>query len=215
MIKKIITEINEEDFRKLDLSVARNERIDNPDGKSFSYKMAECKVNDILDDVIGKLIESGYEEDLRYLSVPVTIAIHEDGGYYLDKYMNRFTGAQTYQLGIGIDHLYSTRDYYECREDYWRVRKDETKVIYRIKLSPAHIDKFVLKHKKEVKDWPYDELPDSVSPDYEDAKLEIHYDLIGDEFVEVGRTAVFKFPGLSDVIPVDKEGHRIKPEWEK
>lgn len=208
MVKKLITEISEEDFRKLDLSVARNERVDN------HFEMVSRKVNDILDDVIGKMIESGYEEDLKDLSIPVTIAIHEDDGYYLDKFMNKFTGAQTYQLGVGIDHLYSTRDYYECHDDYWRVRKDETKVIYRIKLSAAHIDKFVLKHKTEVKDWPYDELPDGVSPDYDDAKLEIHYDLIGNEFVEVGRTAIFKYGKMKSIMPVDKDGHYVKPAWE-
>jgi len=212
MVKKLITEISEEDFRKLDLSVARNERVEHPNGGNC-FGMVERKVNDILDEVIGKLIESGSEEDLRFLSIPVTIAIHEDDGYYLDKFMNRFTGAQTYQLGVGIAHLYSTRDYYEAHEDYWRVRKDETKVIYRIKLSSAYIDKFVLKHKTEVKDWPYDELPEGVSPDYDDAKLEIHYDLVNDEFVEVGRTGVFTCGVIKSIMPVDKEGHRIKPDW--
>lgn len=136
MVKKLITEISEEDFRKLDLTVYCNERVYSPDGKSFRFEMVEKKINDILDSEIQLCLESGFESDLEDLELPVTIAIHEPDGYYLDKFMNRFTGAQTFQFGWGISHLYSTRDYYEAREDYWRVRKDETKVIYRVKLSP-------------------------------------------------------------------------------
>lgn len=59
---------------------------------------------------------------------------------YLDKFMNRFTGHQTFQMGFNIDHLYSTRDYFECHDDYWRVKKSETKAIYKVHLDFQHLE---------------------------------------------------------------------------
>lgn len=54
---------------------------------------------------------------------------------YLDKYMNQFTGMQTFQTAENQDeeHIYSTRDYWELHSDYWKVRKCETKAIYLIR----------------------------------------------------------------------------------
>ena len=58
---------------------------------------------------------------------------------YLDKFMNRFTGHQTFQMGYNISHLYSTRDYYECGDDYWRVKKIETRAIYKVHLDFSYL----------------------------------------------------------------------------
>ena len=177
MKKQLITEISEKDFRKLKLKGYRNQRIDNPDG-SHEFKMVEMDLNELLDIEIKALLQSGYESDKKALSYPVTIAIHEEPPKtyyeeqakkffnlalskeetknmalyyysYLDKYMNMYTGAQTFQMGFGIKHLYSTRDYYEDHDDYWRVKKSETKVIYRIHLESKTLNSFILKHKSE------------------------------------------------------------------
>ena len=144
----LITEISEEDFRKLDIEVFCHERT------GGSARMEKYKINDILDHNINYILNSGLEEELEELQTPVTIDIHKENtgefGGYLDKFMNRFSGMQTFQMGWGIKHLYSTRDYFECREDYWRVAKKETAVVYRIHLDPKWINKFVVKHKKEI-----------------------------------------------------------------
>lgn len=215
MVKKIITEISEEDFRKLDLKVMRNER-EEVDERTHRFVMKEVSLNEIIDRQIRATIENGYESDLRDLQIPLTIAIHEPDGYYLDKYMNRFTGSQTYQIGWGIAHLYSTRDYYEAHEDYWRVRKDETKVIYRIKLADHWAEEFVLKHRTETIDWPYNELPDTISPDYIAALLCINYDLQENgSWKEIGRYGRFIYEHCEHHIPVDAEGKKVPLKWEK
>ena len=211
MIKKIITEISEEDFRKLDLKVKRNERVviseNIPGHPVCKFEMVERSLNEILDNEIAAVMADGYDSEMKWLHFPVTIAIHEDGGYYLDKYMNRFTGGQTFQLGFGIDHLYSTRDYYEMHGDYWRVRKDETKVIYRVKLAEHWLDEFVVKHKTVSEDWPYDKLPENVSPDYITALLCISYDLWPDgTWNESGRYGRFIYDNHEVHMPVDKDG---------
>ena len=211
MIKHLITEISEEDFRKLDLKVKVHRRVSNE--RNANIEWIEQSLNDILQENIDTCLKAGYEEDHAFLTLPVTIAIHEDGGYYLDKFMNRFTGAQTFQLAMGIGKLYSTRDYYEMRGDYWRVKKDETKVIYRVKLSDKWLDQFVLKHKTEVEDWPFDTLPDGVSPNYDSAKLVRFFDKDGDSWKPTGYTGVFEFNGMKHVVPVDKDGNKIEPDW--
>lgn len=204
MVKKLITEISEEDFRKLNLIVKRNERV------SQTFEYVDKSLNEILDEEIAAIIRDGYESEMDWLELPVTIAIHEDGGYYLDKFMNRFTGAQTYQLGFGIKHLYSTRDYYECRDDdYWRVRKDETKVIYRVRLSEEWIKKFELKHKSELIDWPYETLPRGCD-DVSNVRLRISYDNVNGKWVDVGRCAVVKNEYSTSYIPIDIDGKEIR-----
>lgn len=212
MVKKIITDISEEDFRKLNL-VAKENRLEKCPGGGSRYAFVEVSLNSVLDKQIESMIEDGYEEDQRYLQIPVTIAIHEDDGYYLDKFMNRFTGARTFQVGVGIKHLYSTRDYYEDHEDYWRVSKRETKQIYRIFLDPKHLERFVLKHKTEEVDWPYD-IPSGIDPKSV-GKLIIYYDLIDGKFVETSRSACFRLGHCSTIYGVDKNGIKIPPAWEK
>ena len=155
--KLLITEISEEDFRKLDITVYRQEKVykDN----SWHLEFVPKKINDILDENIEYWIESGYEEDLEDLKQPVTVAIHVANGpdphdYYFDKFMNMYSYPGTYEIGMGIRHIYLTRDYAEDHDDYWKVKKDETKVIYRVHLDEKWLKKFVLKHKieKEVID---------------------------------------------------------------
>ena len=148
MVKHLLLDIEEEDFRKLNLKCYRHVITG---GRSI---MQEIDLNDLLDNGINYALRNGYESDRTDLTLPVTIAIHEENNDnysgYLDKFMNRFTGLQTFQIGWGIKHLYSTRDYYEDHEDYWRVRKAETSVIYRVHLNPKWLKKFVLKHKTEI-----------------------------------------------------------------
>ena len=162
MVKKLIKDISEEEFRALNLSVYRHEKVNN------TLKMVEHKINDILDAEIQLCLQYGYENDLVALQLPVTIAIHEENNDefsgYLDKFMNCYTGLQTFQIGWGIKHLYSSRDYYEAHEDYWRVRKKDTQVIYRVKLSQKWLNEFVLKHKT---------ISEAIS---ENISIEYHYD---------------------------------------
>jgi len=235
MIKRIITEISEEDFRKLDLKVYKTERIETEVGHRF--ELIEKNINDILDKEIEICLNGGTEKDLADLKCPVTIAIHEEpceedyekahkdfthmapdvlDDYvrrlfvYLDKYMNCYTGAQTFQIGWGIEHLYSTRDYYECHDDYWRVRKAETKVIYRVKLSNEWLKKFVLKHRDEVIEWPYDFVPEGVSGGYEKAYLIKKFDLVDGSWKETFRYGLFKYKNSEHHIPVDENGYAKK-----
>ena len=222
MVKQLITDISEEDFRKLDVKISRNEKYVSKSpvtGRDvIEWKMTEVSANDVLDIEIDYILNGGHASDMELLEVPVTLAIHEPGGYYLDKFMNRFTGAQTYQLGFGIKHLYSTRDYYECRDgDYWKIRKDETKVIYRIKLDPKWLQLFEVKNKTEIIDWPYDKLPEGVEPGFVEAKLAIGYYKAEDgSWCESCRTGRFKYSfGRMDIVAVNEDGSRKKPEWEK
>lgn len=148
MVKHLLVDISEENFRALNLKGFRHV-LEN--GRSI---MKEINLNEKLDEGIEFCLMGGYENDRSQLSLPVSIAIHEENNDeysgYLDKFMNQYTGLQTFQIGWGIKHLYSTRDYYEDHEDYWKVKKSETAVIYRVHLNPKWLDKFVLKHKTEV-----------------------------------------------------------------
>lgn len=130
----MITEIREEDFRKLRIKVKRYNR--------YRRDYGVISINKVLDEQIKMLLDSGFPEDFRDLQTPVTIAICKSGRSYMDM--------KTYQMCWGIKHLYSTRDYYETKtDDHWRVRKDETDIVYRVHLKDRS-DKFVLKHKTEI-----------------------------------------------------------------
>lgn len=130
----MITEIREEDFRKLKIKVKRYDR--------YKRDYEVVSLNKILDEEIKLIIENGFLEGLKDLQTPVTIAICESGKAYV--------GGRTYQIGWGIKHLYSTRDYYEAKkDDRWRIRKDETEIVYRVHLKDR-TEKFVLKHKTEI-----------------------------------------------------------------
>ena len=199
--KMFITEISEEDFRKLDLKVKANERVQ-IDERSHRFEMVEKSMNDILDKEIKYLLENGYASDLEELSVPVTVAIAKDGQFYLDKFMNRYSGAQTYQLGLGIKHIYSTRDYFECgkSEDYWRVLKRETKAIYRVHLDEKRRKKFVLKHKSEVSFY---------FPDHNSEFLHAHY--VIDNYDLDEETGEWKYKNSTEVEHFSEQGTSFKP----
>lgn len=218
----LITEISENDFRKLDIQVYKYERVvlseNIPGHPVVQFQMVQKSLNDILDEQIEYILEEGYENGLQELSIPVTIAIHNpvspeeimemEGDYpnlskekildmcihmnsYLDKYMNRYTGAQTFQIGWGIKHLYSTRDYYEDHEDYWRVKKKETEVIYRVHLNKRE---FELKHKTETLQ--------EVSPNI---KIVGNYDKINGEWVLRNKTKITKNKGSTIYEPISED----------
>ncbi len=50
---------------------------------------------------------------------------------YLDKYMTRL-GMQTYLIRCDVAHLYSKRNYFYTKDDYFEVDKRETKAVYLI-----------------------------------------------------------------------------------
>ena len=134
-----ITEISESDFRKLDIVAYEQEELHYPGDKFFHFSWKAVKLSKVLDEMVEIYKSGSKKDDLKY---PVTIAIHVENGlsadpknYYFDKNMNAFTGPRTYQIGIGIKHLYSTRDYFENPETNWKVKKSETKGIYRIHLD--------------------------------------------------------------------------------
>ena len=122
-----ITEISESDFRKLNIKVWYME----------NHEKRYENINDMLDEALDIIKGSEFDTDKESLKYPITLAIHIDDGFYLDKILNMYTGPQSFQIGFGIKHIYVTRDYYEVRDrkDYWRVKKNETKAIYRIHLG--------------------------------------------------------------------------------
>lgn len=201
-----ITEISEADFRKLDIVAYQRDL----------YGWQAIKMNDVLDRNIQYLFESGYEEDAKRLSYPFTFAIHKANAedpedFYLDKFMNRFTGAQTYQFGFGIEHLYSTRDYYEAHDDYWRVFKRETKAIYRVHLDKKWLKMFKLKHRIEKMPW---NMAYNSGSDSEDWELWIYYDFdkAKNDWVESHREKVVIDHEYKTHfhIPVNIDGEEIK-----
>ena len=125
--------------------------------------------------------------------------------------MNCFSCPGTYEIGFGIRHLYTTRDYFESREDYWRVPKKETKAIYRIHLDEKWANMFVLKHKTETEPWPY--ARDDAEPD-DEWYLEKTFALEEEtgEWKIIGYTLVIKSKHRTLYIPVDENGNRIKKE---
>lgn len=159
---KYITEISLEDFKKLNLIGYQNTRVDTGEN-SYRMEMLPVELNKKIDENLQFCKDEGYttivvaihtdptEEDItnemknfvldtktgekRNLTEEEAFKLALYDASYLDKFMNRFTGHQTFQIGCGIKHLYSTRDYYECHGDYWKVKKNETKAIYMIHLD--------------------------------------------------------------------------------
>lgn len=164
IVNTFITEISEEDFRKLGLKGYEQvweKKFDTENDGSCSVThhlvWKEVDLNKVLDENIAYWQDQGFQKDFEDLKYPVTIAIHTKNGpnptdYYFDKFMNRYSGPKTYALAMGLKHIYSTRDYFEARDDYWRVLKRETKAIYRIHLSEKYLKEFKLKHKTEHSD---------------------------------------------------------------
>lgn len=110
-----ITEISEEDFRKLDLKGWAND----PYVPSQSF---EVSLNCVLDEHTKLIRDSGV---LDALSVPVTIAVFNE--WPID--------GRSFQIGLNIVHLYSTRDYYQSKLGSWKVKKRHLKAIYRVHLD--------------------------------------------------------------------------------
>lgn len=113
--KLFITEISEEDFRKLDLEGLVADAIV-PDSTQ------KVKLNNVLDENIDFIRKSGVLDSLH---IPITIAIFYE--WPADE--------KSFKFGFGIKHLYSTRDYYGTRNGNWKVKKNCLKAIYRVHLN--------------------------------------------------------------------------------
>ena len=111
--KLFITEISEEDFKKLNLKVVAVDPF-----TSTTYK--DVELNNVLDT---------YLEHCKYIPstacVPVTVAIFDEWP----------DGENSFKVKFGLRHLYSTRDYYQARDGSWKVKKNCLKAIYRVHLN--------------------------------------------------------------------------------
>ena len=174
-MNNFITEISEEDFKRLHLVGYDNERVDNGDG-SFSFKFLRKSLNDKLEEYKKYLAETILKDkvDLPWvMAVCIHIEPTEEeiakerkllqniianpnhprhgdivdyskeaylqalyNFSYYDKWMDRM-GHTTYEFGIGLDHLYSTRDKWQAKGwiDYFEVRKKDTKAVYIVHLE--------------------------------------------------------------------------------
>lgn len=164
-MNKFITEISEEDFKKLQLQGYDNKKVEAQD--YFTFDFIKCELNDKLEEYkhyLTDLIQEGEklpwvialcihteptEEAINYyLSTFKNVATGEplvreeafklalyDFSYF-DKWMDR-CGHTTYEFGVGINHLYSTRDKWVAKDwiDYFEVRKRDTKAVYIIHLE--------------------------------------------------------------------------------
>lgn len=159
-MNKFITEISLEDFKRLNLVGYRNTRVE-VDEKSYRMEMLPLNLNDLVEENLEFCKENNYhtiavaihtdpaEEDIVRNMNYYTFdqngrrQYNREEAYklalfdcsYLDKFMNRFSGHQTFQIGCGIEHIYINRDWYYIKDDYWQVRKKETKAIYLIHLD--------------------------------------------------------------------------------
>lgn len=206
----LITEISEKDFRKLDIIGWKHERVyEKENSRICHFEWRPYHLNDLLDKEIQSWIDDGYEDDELRLKKPVTLAIHVNndnkadrehpqGGGYFDKYMNMYSHEATFEFGFGFDHIYSSRDYYYGKGDYWRVKRKETEVIYRIHLEPRN---FVLKHKKVVEFYIDD-----------NSYVEVRYERknADDEWKECGRSIISRNGQMTSITPVDSNNNPIK-----
>ena len=157
-----ITEISEKDFKKLNLYGFDRKMVDRADG-SKSLKFIKKSLNEVIDEnkdfckenkwntiAIAVHIEPTEDEIIEQMkddNLPtIRLAKNDEEKYeearslvlndysYYDKWLNRM-GASTYLVGCGIKHLYSTRDYFEIKDDYWKVKKRETEAIYIVHLE--------------------------------------------------------------------------------
>jgi len=206
--KPFITEISQEDFERLGLKGYQQVKIFDKETGTGRYEWKEIDLNKQLEEEIQALFCSGTEQSLEFLKCPITVAIHVANGpkpddFYLDKYMDMYSGPTTFEFGVGIKHLYSTRDYFEDKEDYWRVPKRETKAIYRIHVREIWVKHFKLRHKTEI--IPYAADKDTT------VEIHIHYDLDeeNDKWVETYRSKVTKNGNCKFSVLVDENGNEI------
>ncbi len=206
--KPFITEISQEDFEKLGLKGYQQVKTFDEETGTGHYEWVEIDLNKQLEEEIQALFCSGTEQSLEFLKCPITVAIHVANGpkpddFYLDKYMDMYSGPTTFEFGVGIKHLYSTRDYFEDKEDYWRVPKRETKAIYRIHIREIWVKHFKLRHKTEI--IPYAADKDTT------IEIHVHYDLDeeNDKWVETYRSKVTKNGNCKSSVLVDENGNEI------
>ena len=157
MVNNFVTEISESDFRKLNLVGYDHKMVDH--GGYNALEFVPKSLNDVIDEnknyckennwstiAIALHIEPTEEEIQAEANSKCSIIVHAEDKYktardlvlnkysYYDKWLNRL-GASTYLVGCGIEHLYSTRDYWEIKHDYWKAKKKETKAIYIVHLE--------------------------------------------------------------------------------
>lgn len=124
-------------------------------GKSGYYSKLIWERVD-LNDIVSGEIEFSKEEGWKN---PICLAIHEEvtelefqqtkenfvgikndedimsyclfSKSYLDKYLTR-SGNQTYLIRCDVKHLYSKRNYFYTKDDYFEIQKDRTKAVYLI-----------------------------------------------------------------------------------
>lgn len=134
-MKEYITEISEQDFRKLNLSYVvkpffRNRKIE-------SYPM-QNDMNEILDEAI-RLIES---EGLRYSTVAILVHTEagEFDGCYWDKYYCPTPSSIMY--GVSVKKVYSKHNNWYIASDLesFSVPKVTTKAVYLIHLDENKIN---------------------------------------------------------------------------
>ena len=157
MTNNFVTEISEEDFKKLNLVGYDHKRVEYDTYNKIEF--VPKFLNEVIDENKNFCKENGWST--------IAIAIHTEpteeeiqkalenvnpmlkttvdknkvakefaliNNSYCDKWLNR-QGSSTYVIGCGIEHLYSTRDYWEIKNDYWKVKKRETKAIYIVHLE--------------------------------------------------------------------------------
>lgn len=172
-MNKFITEISEEDFKKLQLQGYDNKKINTDTDGYVTFDFVKCELNDKLEEYkhyLADLIQEGEklpwtialcihteptEEAINYYAstfkdVATGKAMSREESFkqalydfsYFDKWMDR-SGHTTYEFGVGIDHLYSTRDKWVAHWiDYFEVRKRDTKAVYIIHLEGKPEDYF-------------------------------------------------------------------------
>lgn len=193
--KPYITEISESDFRKLNVVVHEM----NPYSKEPTKAM---RANEIIDREIKGIIDGGCESQLEWLTTtPITFAVAKDGEIWWDKFMNRFSPASDHYVGVGIRHLYSTRDYFVASDDsLWRIPKKTAKAVYRIHLDPKWERRFSVKRKVISQPWPYGKTSFPTT-------LEIHVKLVDGKWVEEYRTKHEYRKWSESITTVDENGN--------
>lgn len=84
-------------------------------------------------EVVKENIEFSKEQDWKN---PICLAIHKKGeneieSSYLDKWLTP-GGLQTYLIRCDVKHLYSRRNYFYTKDDYFDIDKRQTEKVYLI-----------------------------------------------------------------------------------
>jgi len=142
----VIKNIDWKDFKKKDIKLYHHRRING------SVKWIEINANDLVREYIEESLKQGWKN-------PICLAIYEPvtedeikeimdsypglwnygeardfclySKSYLDKYMTPF-GAQTYLIRGDVEHLYSKRNHFYTKDDYFDVQKMNTLDVYLI-----------------------------------------------------------------------------------